>query len=86
MYKILYSNSALKDAAKIKRSNLYDKCRALIQLITVAPFALIPPYEKLVGDLNGFYFRRINIHHRLVYSVDESQRVIKVLRMWSHYE
>lgn len=75
-----------KDAEKIKKSNLAQKCQHLLALIAADPFASIPPYEKLIGDLNGFYSRRINIQHRLVYEVNEEEKIVKVLRMWSHYE
>ncbi len=85
-YKILFSKEAQKDAEKIKKSNLSDKCRALIEIIKADPFAKIPPFEKLVGDLSGFYSRRINIQHRLVYSVDQEAKIVKILRMWTHYE
>lgn len=86
MYKLLFSKYAQKDAEKIKKSNLTDKCKSLLELISQDPCAPVPPYEKLVGDLKGFYSRRINIQHRLIYEVDETQKIIKVLRMWSHYE
>lgn len=85
-YKVLFSREAQKDAEKIKKSNLSDRCKRLIELLSINPFATIPPYEKLVGDLKGFYSRRINIQHRLVYEVDEKEEMVKVLRMWTHYE
>ncbi len=85
-YKIMFSKAAQKDAEKIKKSNLGDKCKNLIEIIKTDPFTTIPPFEKLVGDLSGFYSRRINIQHRLVYSVDQSERIVKTLRMWTHYE
>ena len=85
-YKVIFSKHAVKDAAKIKQSNLHVKCQKLIEILAYEPFTTIPPYEKLVGDLLGFYSRRINIQHRLVYEVDESAKIGKVLRMWSHYE
>lgn len=85
-YKVVFSKSAQKDAEKIKNSNLGNKCKALIEIIRVNPFTTIPPYEKLVGELFGFYSRRINIQHRLVYSVDQKDLIVKVLRMWTHYE
>lgn len=85
-YKIIFSKLAVKDAQKIKASNLQEKCQRLIKIITEDPFTKNPPYEKLIGDLQGFYSRRINIQHRLVYEVDETQRLVKVLRMWTHYE
>ena len=86
MYKILYSSHAQKDAKKLARSNLKEKTQELIQIIANGPYQNPPPYEKLVGDLQGFYSRRINIQHRLVYEVDDELKAIKVLRMWSHYE
>ena len=86
MYKVLFSRAAQKDAEKIKKSNLIHKCKELIKLLSIDPFATIPPYEKLVGDLKGFYSRRINIQHRLVYEVDEKAKIVKILRMWTHYE
>ena len=85
-YSILFSREAKKDAEKIKRSNLSDHCKSLIETLGIDPFVKIPPFEKLVGDLRGLYSRRINIHHRLVYSVDEQEKIVKVLRMWTHYE
>ncbi|MDX1924733.1 MAG: Txe/YoeB family addiction module toxin [Rickettsiaceae bacterium] len=85
-YKILFSKAAQKDADKIKNSNLSNKCKSLIEIIRAGPFATIPPFEKLVGELTGFYSRRINIKHRLVYSVYQKERIVKVLRMWTHYE
>jgi Txe/YoeB family toxin of toxin-antitoxin system len=86
MYKILFSKDVQKDAVKIKKFNLDKKCQSLIGLLAKNPFDPIPPYEKLVGDFRGFYSRRINIQHRLIYEVDEANEIIKILRMWSHYE
>ncbi|MDF3047349.1 MAG: Txe/YoeB family addiction module toxin [Candidatus Midichloriaceae bacterium] len=86
MYKILFSKQAVKDASKIKKSSLEGKCSELLEVLSIDPFITIPPYEKLVGDLKGFYSRRTNIQHRLIYEVDEKFKVVKVLRMWSHYE
>lgn len=86
MYKVIFSKYAYKDAAKIKKSNLTEKCQYLLELISSDPFATVPPYEKLIGDLKGFYSRRINIQHRLIYEVNETEKIIKILRMWSHYE
>lgn len=82
----MFSKAAQKDAEKIKSANLSNKCKALLDFMRLDPFTTIPPFEKLVGDLSGFYSRRINIQHRLVYSVDQKERVVKVLRMWTHYE
>jgi toxin YoeB len=85
-YKVLFSKAAEKDAKKIKNSHLSEKCKNLIEVIKINPFSKTPPFENLTGELKGLYSRRINIQHRLVYSVDEKERIIKVLRMWTHYE
>ena len=84
-YKILYSKYALKDAKKLSSANLSQKAKELIETIKNNPFQNPPPYEKLVGNLNGAYSRRINIKHRIVYEVRESDKIIRILRMWSHY-
>lgn len=84
-YKILYSKFALKDAKKLSSANLDQKAKELIEIIKKDPFQTPPPYEKLVGNLNGSYSRRINIQHRLVYEVREKDKVIRMSRMWSHY-
>ena len=84
-YKILYSKLALKDAKKLTSANLDKKAKELIGIIKKDPFQNPPPYEKLVGNLNGSYSRRINIQHRLVYEVREASKVIRISRMWSHY-
>ncbi len=86
-YKILITKQAQKDKQKIKSVVALEKnCRKLIELIAENPFAQPPFYETLVGDLKGAYSRRINIQHRLVYSVNEELKEITILRMWSHYE
>lgn len=84
-YKVVYTKQALKDAKKIAQSNLKEKAKELLDLISNDPFASPPSYEKLIGDLTGAYSRRINVQHRLVYQVIEEEKTIKVLRMWSHY-
>ena len=81
-YKLVYT----RQAKKLKGSNLAKKAKELLELIEQAPFADSPPYEALVGDLRGVYSRRINIQHRLVYQVLEDDQIIKVLRLWTHYE
>ena len=85
-YSLLYSAQAQKDVKKIKSTNLGEKLRNLLDIIARDPYCKIPPYEKLRGDLEGAYSRRINIQHRLVYSVLTEERIVKILRMWSHYE
>ncbi|MDD3343858.1 MAG: Txe/YoeB family addiction module toxin [Sulfurospirillaceae bacterium] len=84
-YKILYSQLALKDAKKLTSANLHKKAKELIDIVRKDPFQNPPPYEKLVGNLNGSYSRRINIQHRLVYEVREDDKVVRISRMWSHY-
>lgn len=86
MWTVVYSNQAVKDSKKIEQSNLKDATKKLIELIKNDPFQIPPPYEKLIGDLTGKYSRRINIQHRLVYEVFETEHVVRVLRMWTHYE
>jgi Txe/YoeB family toxin of toxin-antitoxin system len=71
---------------KLVSSGLKEKAKELLDLLASDPFRKPPPFEKLVGDLAGAYSRRINIQHRLVYQVLEKEKVVKVLRMWSHYE
>jgi len=85
-WKIIYTKHAQKDAKKLASSGLKKKAQQLLKLIEENPFQNPPPYEKLVGDLAGALSRRINIQHRLVYQVIENGKVIKVLRMWTHYE
>lgn len=76
----------MKDAPRLAATGLKDDAGALLDVLARDPFQTPPPFEKLVGDLAGAYSRRINIQHRLVYQVLEEQRIVKVLRMWSHYE
>lgn len=85
-WKIVYTKQAQKDAEKLSSSGLKPKAQSLLDILKENPFQNPPPYEKLVGDLSGAYSRRINIQHRLVYQVYEEERVVKVLRMWTHYE
>jgi len=86
MWEIVYTNDAKKDAKKISISNLKNKVEALLEILKKDPFQNPPPYEKLVGDLAGAYSRRINGQHRLVYQIFKNEKVIKVIRMWTHYE
>jgi len=84
-YKVIYSKQALKDAKKLSSISLDKKAKELIEIIKKNPFQKAPPYEKLVGNLSGSYSRRINIKHRIVYEVLEEERLVRVLRMWTHY-
>jgi toxin YoeB len=83
---VVFTRHAQKDAQKLAASGLKAKAQALLAVIRDNPFQNPPPFEKLVGDLDGAYSRRINIQHRLVYEVLDEVHTVKVLRMWSHYE
>lgn len=85
-WRIVFTRQARKDAKKLSASNLRPKAEELLDLLSQDPFQKPPPYEKLLGDLSGAYSRRINIQHRLVYQVLEEERIVKVIRMWTHYE
>ena len=86
MYKIVYTKAAAKDVPKLKAAHLDAKAKALIDVIRRNPYQTPPSYEKLVGDLQGLYYRRINIQHRLVYEVIEEVKIIKIVSLWTHYE
>jgi len=85
-YRLGYTKQAQKDARKLAQNGLQPKAEQLLLIISKNPYQTPPFYEKLVGDLHGAYSRRINIRHRLVYSVLEDVRTVKILRMWTHYE
>lgn len=85
-WELVFTRDACKDAKKIQAAALRPRADALLAVLRVDPFQNPPPYEKLVGDLAGAYSRRINIKHRLVYQVFKTGRVVKILRMWTHYE
>lgn len=85
-WRLVYTKQAQKDAKKLAASNLKSKAQQLLAIIAHDPFQTPPSYEKLVGDLSGAYSRRINIQHRLVYEVIPDKQVIKVIRLWGHYE
>lgn len=86
MWALCYMHQAKIDAKKLAADGLKQKALALLDVISHDPYQNPPPYEKLVGDLSGAYSRRINIQHRLVYQVLEKEGIVKVLRMWTHYE
>jgi toxin YoeB len=86
MYRLLFTSQAQRDAKKLSASGLRPKAEALLKILEEDPFQTPPPYGKLVGDLAGAYSRRINIQHRLVYQVLKKEKVVKVIRMWTHYE
>ena len=85
-YQLLYTKAAQKDAQNLNAVGFKDKALQLLDIIAKNPFQNPPPYEKLIGDLAGAYSRRINIQHRLVYQVLEDEKIVKVLRLWTHYE
>jgi len=87
-WRVLFTRQAQKDARKLAATTpaLKAKAQRLVELLADDPFAQPPPFEALVGDLRGAYSRRINIQHRLVYQVLSDEQVVKVLRLWSHYE
>ena len=83
---VVFAKHAVKDAKKLAAAGLKGKAQDMIDVLANDPFQNPPPYEKLVGDLEGAYSRRINIQHRLVYEVFKKERTVRVLRMWTHYE
>lgn len=85
-WKIVYTKDALKDKRIAYEAGFKDKIEPLLEVLKDNPFKNYPPYEKLLGDLAGAYSRRINVQHRLVYSVYKEERTVKIISMWSHYE
>ena len=86
IWRLLFTKAAQKDAKKLAAAGLKPKAEALLEVLARDPYQTPPPFEKLVGDLSGAYSRRITIQHRLVYQILEDERIVKVLRMWTHYE
>jgi Txe/YoeB family toxin of toxin-antitoxin system len=86
MYRLIYTKKAIKDIEKLKSAGLSKKAKQSVDLLKENPYTTPPSYEKLVGDLSGAYSRRINIKRRLVYSVDEKNKTVRIIRMWTHYE
>jgi len=86
IWRLVYTQQARKDAKKLAAGGLKSKAQELLDILAVDPFQKPPPFEKLVGDLTGAYSRRINIQHRLAYQVLEETRIVKVIRLWSHYD
>ena len=85
-WQVVYTNRALKDARKIAHGGLKARAREILALLEEDPFRTSPPFEKRVGDLAGLYSRRINVRHRIVYQIHRAERVVKILRVWTHYE
>ncbi len=86
MWRVVFTKRALKDAKKLSAAGLRSKAEKLIDILRENPYQTPPPFEKLLGDLSGAYSRRINIQHRLVYQILDNEKVVKVIRMWTHYE
>ncbi len=85
-WRVVFTKQAQKDAKKLSASDLKQKVEALINILRENPYQVPPPYEKLIGDLAGAYSRRINIQHRLIYQILNEEKIIKIVRMWTHYE
>ena len=85
-WRVVFTTQARRDAKKLKRTGLKAKAEVLLGLLAEDPYRTPPSYEKLVGDLTGAYSRRINIQRRIVYQVLDDERVVKVIRLWTHYE
>lgn len=86
MYEIYYTKKAANDIPKLKAAKLDEKAKALIEILRQNPYQTPPPYEKLQGNLQRAYSRRINIKHRLVYEIYEEEKAVKILSIWTHYE
>ncbi|MFA6009492.1 MAG: Txe/YoeB family addiction module toxin [Desulfobacteraceae bacterium] len=86
MWKIVFTKQAQKDAKKLTASGLKSKAEEIIEILKQNPYQTPPSYEKLVGDLSGAYSRRLNIQHRVVYQILNDEKIVKVIRMWTHYE
>ena len=86
MYTVVYTKAAARQSTLLKSANLDKRAKKLVDLVTENPFQNPPPYEKLPGDMNGLYSRRINIQHRLVYQVFSEEKTVKIISLWSHYE
>ncbi len=86
MWRVVFTKQAQKDAKKLSAAGLRPKAEKLIDILRENPYQTPPPFEKLLGDLSGTYSRRINIQHRLVYQILDDENMVKVIRMWTHYE
>ena len=86
MWRVVFTKQAQKDAKKLSAAGLRPKAEQLLDILRENPYQSLPPFEQLLGDLSGAYSRRINLQHRLVYQVLEKEKVVKIIRMWTHYE
>jgi toxin YoeB len=85
-WKLIYTKQAQKDAKKLKKSGLKNKAIEILEILKEDPYQTPPVYEKLIGDLTGAYSRRLNIQHRIVYQIIVEYKIVKIIRMWTHYE
>ena len=85
-WRVVFTKQAQKDAKKLAAAGLRSRAERLLDILRESPYQSPPPFEKLIGDLAGAYSRRINIQHRLVYEILDKEKVVKVIRMWTHYE
>ncbi|MBW2604682.1 MAG: Txe/YoeB family addiction module toxin [Deltaproteobacteria bacterium] len=86
MWRVVFTKQAQKDAKKLSAAGLRPKAEKLIEILRENPYQIPPPFEKLLGDLAGAFARRINIQHRLIYQIFDDEKVVKAIRMWTHYE
>jgi len=86
MWRVVFTKQAQKDAKKISTAGLRPKAEKLIEILRENPYQIPPPFEKLLGDLSGAFSRRINIQHRMIYQILDDENVVKIIRMWTHYE
>jgi len=86
LYKLVYTKQAQKDAKKLTQSNLRKDAEKILDILKEDPLKKYSPYKRLLGDLSGSFSRRINIQHRIVYQVYEKEKIVKIIRMWTHYE
>ena len=86
MWRVVFTKQAQKDAKKLSAAGLRPTAEKLIEILRENPYTMHPPFEKLLGDLSGAFSRRINIQHRIVYQILDDEKVVKVIRMWTHYE
>jgi toxin YoeB len=85
-WQVVFTKQAQKDAKKLASASLKSKAESLLEILSDDPYQTPPPFEKLIGDLSGAYSRRINIQHRLVYQIENDKKVVKVIRMWTHFK
>ena len=86
MWRVVFTKQAQKDAKKLSAAGLRPKAEKMIEILRENPYQTPPPFEKLLGDLSGAFSRRINIQHRIVYQILDDEKVVKVIRIWTHYE